>query len=56
MRSRTMPEIPPCGPWPLVTQNRNSRVRRSDAERVQMVWRSSSMRVHETALEAACGL
>jgi hypothetical protein len=43
-RSRTMPQIPPCGPWPFVTQHRNLRVCRSDAERVQMVWRSSSMR------------
>jgi hypothetical protein len=38
-----MPQFPPNGPWPLVTQHRNSRVCRSDAERMQTVWRSSSM-------------
>jgi hypothetical protein len=32
----------PAGPWPLVARHGNSPVRRSDAERVQMAWRSSS--------------
>jgi len=38
-----MPQFPPNGLWPLVTQHRNSRVCRSDAERMQTVWRSSSL-------------
>jgi hypothetical protein len=40
-RSRATPSAPtdsPCEPWPLL-QHRNSRVCRSDAERVQMAWR-----------------
>jgi hypothetical protein len=34
----------PFEPWPL-SQHRNSRVCRSDAERVQMVWRSSGKEI-----------
>src|SRR4029077_18810967 len=49
----------PGGLWPLVTQHCNSRVCRSDAERVQMVWRASSMRCprdHAGSRIEACGL
>src|SRR4029077_6695095 len=41
-RSQAMPstpQIPPCQPWPL-SQHRNSRVCRSDAERGKTQWRS----------------
>jgi hypothetical protein len=33
--------MPPCRPWPFVTQHGNSRASSSDAEHVQAVWRSS---------------
>ena len=44
----------PRGPWLLVTQHRNSRMCRNDAERVEMVWRSSSCGVHPCAPRRGC--
>jgi Lsr2 len=44
-----MPPIPPAALGP-VTQHRNPRVCRSDAERVQMTWRSSSCGAHGARL------